>query len=156
LKARLQKDDIQNGFILDGYPRSFVQVESLYEICTKLNIKIDAVIYINLSFEEMAKRILGRQTCPKCNKIYNKFSEQLKPKVDNICDDCKVELESRNDDNEETLKKRYNTFLEQTLPIVEHYRKVLKVIDIESQNNPDDTFKIVEEKLGRLNDKYKK
>jgi adenylate kinase len=153
LKARLQKEDAKNGFILDGYPRSFEQVASLYEICTKLDLNIDAVVYINLPFEEMAKRILGRITCPNCNRIYSKFSEFLKPKVDNLCDDCNVELVGRNDDNEESLKTRYNLFLEQTLPVLDHYRRLGKVIDIESQENPDDTFKLVVSKLEeKLND----
>ena len=94
LKKRLEADDIQNGFILDGYPRTVNQAISLTDLAKELNIDLGIAIYLDMDKETAMHRALGRVTCPKCKRGYNKYEEILKPKVDMICDDCNVEVQN--------------------------------------------------------------
>ena len=122
LKKRLMKDDIKNGFILDGYPRSLEQARLLEGILNELNMKIDHVLYLDMDKELAMHRALGRLTCPECGKGYNKYEEVMKPKVDGKCDDCHVDLECRSDDNEETFKTRFETYVKNTEPLLDYYK----------------------------------
>lgn len=152
MKERLEKPDIKNGFILDGFPRKIEQVDLLNRTFEELDLFLDAAVYIRISYESALKRTLGRITCPKCKKIYNTYFEKMKPKAEGICDDCNVALESRNDDNEESLKKGFDTFNNETMPVIEHYRNLGKLIEFETlDSDPEINFKNLEEKLG-LND----
>ena len=94
--------------------------------------------------ETAMHRALGRVTCPKCKRGYNKYEEILKPKVDMICDDCNVELTSRSDDNEETFINRFDTYLENTKPLLNYYEElgILNVID--NGGTPNETFEKIE------------
>ncbi|MCQ2753481.1 MAG: adenylate kinase [bacterium] len=121
---KLAEDDCKNGYVLDGYPRSLEQAEKL-DIINK-NVDGDRevsfkAIYFDIDTESLIERIVNRQSCPKCGEIYNK---KFKPsKVENICDKCGVELKTRADDNEEIARERFNTYFEQTAPLVEFYEK---------------------------------
>ena len=145
LKNRLMKDDIKNGFILDGYPRSLEQARLLEGILDELNMKIDHVLYLDMDKELAMHRALGRLTCPKCGKGYNKYEEVMKPKVDGKCDDCHVDLESRSDDNEETFNTRFDTYINNTQPLLDYYkeRDLLTVID--NSGTPEETFNKIKE-----------
>ena len=145
LKNRLMKDDIKNGFILDGYPRSLEQARLLEGILNELNMKIDHVLYLDMDKELAMHRALGRLTCPNCGKGYNKYEEVMKPKVDGKCDDCHVDLESRSDDNEETFNTRFDTYINNTQPLLDYYkeRDLLTVID--NSGTPEDTFNKIKE-----------
>ncbi|MBR6073466.1 MAG: adenylate kinase [Bacilli bacterium] len=145
LKNRLMKDDIKNGFILDGYPRSLEQARLLEGILDELNMKIDHVLYLDMDKELAMHRALGRLTCPKCGKGYNKYEEVMKPKVDGKCDDCHVDLECRSDDNEETFNTRFDTYINNTQPLLDYYkeRELLTVID--NSGTPEETFNKIKE-----------
>lgn len=145
LKNRLMKDDIKNGFILDGYPRSLEQARLLEGILNELNMKIDHVLYLDMDKRLAMHRALGRLTCPNCGKGYNKYEEVMKPKVDGKCDDCHVDLESRSDDNEETFNTRFDTYINNTQPLLDYYkeRDLLTVID--NSGTPEDTFNKIKE-----------
>ena len=145
LKTRLLQDDIQKGFILDGYPRSLEQARLLEGILNELNMKIDHVLYLDMDKELAMHRALGRLTCPECGKGYNKYEEVMKPKVDGKCDDCHVDLESRSDDNEETFNTRFDTYINNTQPLLDYYkeRELLSVID--NSGTPEDTFNKIKE-----------
>lgn len=144
LKKRLEADDIQNGFILDGYPRTVNQAISLTDLAKELNIDLGIAVYLDMDKETAMHRALGRVTCPKCKRGYNKYEEILKPKVDMICDDCNVELTSRSDDNEETFINRFDTYLENTKPLLNYYEElgILNVID--NGGTPNETFEKIE------------
>ena len=144
LKKRLEADDIQNGFILDGYPRTVNQAISLTDLAKELNIDLGIAVYLDMDKETAMHRALGRVTCPKCKRGYNKYEEILKPKVDMICDDCNVELTSRSDDNEETFINRFDTYLENTKPLLNYYEElgILNVID--HGGTPNETFEKIE------------
>ncbi|MCQ2743593.1 MAG: nucleoside monophosphate kinase [bacterium] len=120
---RLAEQDCNNGYVLDGYPRSMEQALKLDEINDKIDKDIEAsliAVYFDIDTEILAERIIHRQSCPKCGEIYNK---KFKPsKIENICDKCNVELKTRTDDTEEIAKERFNTYFEQTAPLIEFYK----------------------------------
>ena len=144
LKNKLATIPEGTGFILDGYPRNIAQAEILNDLLTELNKSLDCVIYLEMSSDVAMKRALGRITCPKCGRGYNKYESVLKPKVEWLCDDCSVELTSRSDDTEETFKTRFNTYILNTNPLLNYYEKVgiLKVID--NSGTPEETFSKIE------------
>lgn len=147
LRQRLQRDDIKNGFILDGFPREMAQVELLEEIEKGLNIKIDYAVHLMIPFEVALKRTLGRQVCPKCKKSYNRFTE-FAPRVENMCDVCNIELENRNDDNEESLRQRFALFNEKTYPVIEYYKDKGMLVEVDSSKDANSVLQELEERLG--------
>lgn len=145
--SKLLEQELTNHkgpFILDGYPRNIAQAENLERILNKHNIDLGIAIYLDVKLEEAIKRAIGRLTCPKCNKIYNIYTNTMKPKVDNICDICLVDLTLRADDNEEAYKKRYEIFITETSPLLKYYdnKGLLNVIN--DPVYPKETFKKIE------------
>lgn len=141
IKTRLQQDDCANGFILDGFPRSTEQAELL----TKMLEEIDAdsevdfkVIYFDIDQALLLDRIITRRSCPKCGRIYNIVS--LKPAKEGICDDCDVELVQRKDDTEETAKARFDTYFEQTAPLIDFYQSKSALRKIDANGSVDEVW----------------
>ena len=132
IKDRLHECDCKNGFILDGYPRSLEQAETLDEILEDINNGQDVkllVIDIDVDEKVLLERIINRRSCPKCKKIYNlKF---VVPKVEGKCDVCGSELVQRSDDTEGVALKRLDTYNSQTAPLVNFYNKkgILRIVD---------------------------
>lgn len=118
LEERLNRGNCKKGFILDGYPRNLEQTKELDRITS-----IGKVIEISISDEEAVRRLSGRRSCKKCGKIYN-LETLPKPREDNLCDDCKVELFQREDDYPEAIKKRLEVYHQETEPILEKYDSV--------------------------------
>jgi len=116
LAKTLRKPDHETGFILDGFPRTIKQAEALDKIS-----KIDLVINLNVPDEIIIKRLSNRLTCRRCGTIYNKLT--LKPKRDNICDECGGQLYQREDDKPEVIQERLNVYRKKTEPLIEYYRK---------------------------------
>jgi adenylate kinase len=148
MKERLMKDDIKNGFILDGYPRRMAQVEAVNEMCEELNLHIDYAIVLNVSYDVALKRTIGREICPNCKKTYNKLTGVNAPKVDGMCDDCKVALTKRNDDNEETFKAGYATFNQNCPAVIEYYRNKGILIEVNAEGTPEETMEQIEKIIG--------
>lgn len=123
-------------FILDGFPRTLNQAKSLDNMLDKDY----EVIYLDLSEEKAIDRILGRLTC-SCGKSYNLNVDNLKPKVEGICDGCGKKLVKRNDDNVDSFKVRYKTFLDNTKPLMEYYEGKNKLHKINVNRNVEDIFK---------------
>lgn len=123
-------EKIKGPFILDGYPRNINQAHQLEVMLNKLNLNIGHVIYIDIKLNEAIKRVKGRLTCLQCNKVYNTHNNAMKPRHDNICDDCLIQLTVRPDDNEEAYKIRYDIFMKESKPLIDYYneKKLLKVI----------------------------
>lgn len=145
LKNRLSLLDNSTGYILDGYPRKYEQCKLLDDIMQELNMKVDAVLYLDMDEKTAMHRALGRITCPKCGRGYNKYESAMKPKKDMLCDDCNVELTSRSDDNEESFKLRFRQYIEEVEPILNYYKElgILKIID--NSGTPESTFNKIEE-----------
>jgi len=116
LAKRLRKPDCKKGCILDGFPRTIKQAEALEKIS-----KIDLVINLNVPDQIIIKRLSNRLTCKKCGTIYNKLT--LKPKKDNICDECGGELYQREDDKPGVIQERLNVYRKKTEPLIEYYKK---------------------------------
>jgi len=116
VKNRLKKDDCKNGFILDGFPRNIKQAEFLDTFTN-----IDLALEIWISDEEAIKRIGLRRTCPKCGAIYH--LTHIVPKKEGLCDKCGTSLIIREDDKEESIKKRLITYHNETEKLIEYYQK---------------------------------
>ncbi|MHA1975626.1 MAG: adenylate kinase [Candidatus Hodarchaeales archaeon] len=114
LKERLMKDDCSEGFILDGYPRNITQANELGKITD-----IDLVINISIDYGLLVTRITGRRTCRECGAIFH--IEFNPPTNEGNCNKCSGELFQRSDDTEETVRKRLNTYENQTKPLIEYY-----------------------------------
>jgi adenylate kinase len=119
VKDRIAKDDIKkNGFMLDGFPRTVEQAQALDKIA-----KMDAVVVIDIKKDDLRKRILGRRSCTKCGKIYNIYNEKLNPKKEGVCDLDGTKLLQRDDDNDVTFEKRWNTYIGQSDGVINYYSK---------------------------------
>ena len=123
LENRLNKEDTLNGYILDGFPRTLEQAYKYDEIIEKLNKDLGIVVVLNTEYETLRKRIVGRVLCKECGSIYNTLTGVNTPKIENICDKCGGSLYKRSDDNEESFKTRYETYLEKTKPLIEFYKE---------------------------------
>lgn len=134
-------------FILDGFPRNIDQVYYLEKLFKELNLNNYIVIYLDIDYDKAMARALGRLICPICNKNYNKYIETTKPKVENTCDICGSQLIIRNDDNEETFKIRYDTYVKETASILNYYKENNKLSNIIVNDNPQSMLKEIEKLL---------
>ena len=123
VENRLKDDDVKDGIILDGFPRTVVQAEALDKILKESGKKVDLVVNLTTPEEEIIERIVNRRVCSnsECKTIYN--LQLNPPKVEGICDKCGSSLVQRKDDNEETVKSRIDNYMKQTSPLVEYYNK---------------------------------
>ncbi len=121
VKDRLNEKDVENGVILDGFPRTLGQAEELEKILIKDNKKVDMVINLTTPEEEIIERVSNRRVCSNqdCKAVYNVVLNP--PKEEGICDKCGSHLVKREDDNPETTKKRIQTYLDLTDPLIEYY-----------------------------------
>ena len=119
---RLKDADVQNGLILDGFPRTIEQAEALDTMLSKINREITLAINLETPEEEIIDRIVNRRVCSNqdCKTVYN--TKLNPPKVDGICDKCGSQLIQRKDDNEETVKNRLVAYYKQSAPIVDFYK----------------------------------
>ncbi|MCP4762972.1 MAG: adenylate kinase [archaeon] len=126
VKDRLAQEDAKDNFMLDGFPRTVNQAKELEKIT-----ELDFVYVIEVPREVLLNRILGRLSCSKCSKIYNKFNPELTPKKEGVCDDCGSELSHRSDDNEETLNSRIDTYENQSVPCIKLFNEkgIVKKVD---------------------------
>ena len=120
IRERLQRDDVQRGFILDGFPRNLAQAEALEQVLGKVGRPLDAAVLIDVDMDILMKRLTGRRTCSINGKLLNiYFSPQAE--ID-ACLEAGGELLQRADDNEETIGKRLEVYRSQTAPVISYYR----------------------------------
>ena len=136
LKDRIAEDDAQNGFILDGFPRTVPQAEAL----DAMGVTIDKVVEINVPDETIKQRLSGRRVCLDCGATYH---VDFKPsKVEGICDVCGKELVIRKDDQPETVISRLKTYHEQTAPLKDYYSAQGKLVTVEGHESVEETSKL--------------
>ena len=121
VKNRLAEPDCENGFILDGFPRTIPQADRLAAVLAELGKEIDYAIYLKVEDEELLQRLTARLNCRGCDAIYNKLF--MPPKTEGICDKCGSELFQRADDSLETAKSRLAVFHQQTQPLIDYYEQ---------------------------------
>jgi len=128
-EKRLKQPDARNGAIFDGFPRTTAQAKALDTLLELMGRRIDSVVSMEVSLEEMIERIVLRRTCEGCGQIYH-LSYNPPPSQD-TCGKCGGKLVQRADDTEEVVRKRYQEYLEKTAPILDHYKKkgVVKTVD---------------------------
>lgn len=137
IKDRLKEKDCENGFILDGFPRTIPQAQALED----MGIEIDKVLDIEVSDEAITKRMGGRRVCSKCANSYH--LEYKKPKVDGVCDACGGELVQRKDDAPETVQARLAEYHEMTEPLKDFYKNLNKLVIVEGQEEVEETTALV-------------
>jgi adenylate kinase len=120
VRERLQQDDCRGGFILDGFPRTVPQANALCEALEVLGRELDAAVSLEVNVDALVERLTGRRTCRNCGRGFHvKFDP---PKAVGQCDACGGELLQRDDDREETIRRRLEVYAEQTSPLVDYYR----------------------------------
>lgn len=140
LKERLEQSDCRNGYILDGFPRNIKQAKEYEKILSDINMELGYVILIDLAREIAEKRISGRLSCPKCGSVYNSLIECSKPKVENTCNNCKSQLIHRNDDDSTTYGVRYQTYLNDTAPLIDYYRDKNVLYHVNGNTSKEEIF----------------
>lgn len=143
IKERLLKKDCENGYILDGFPRTIPQADAL----DRMGVKIDKVLDIEVLDENILQRLSGRRVCEKCGASYHLQSK--KPKKDGICDKCSGTLVQRADDQIETVKSRLKVYHDQTEPLKDYYSKQGKLVIVDGndktvEETKEATFKALE------------
>jgi len=137
IKERLAEDDCQNGFILDGFPRTIPQAEAL----DRMGIVIDRVVDIEVADDVIARRVSGRRVCLACGATYH--IDYKKPAVEGVCNKCGDTLVQRKDDHPDTVKQRLSVYHEQTEPLKSYYEKAGKLKIVYGQEEVSDTSALV-------------
>ena len=137
IKERLAKDDCNNGFILDGFPRTIPQAEAL----DTMGIEINKVIDIEVTDEAIVKRMSGRRVCEKCGASYH--LEYKLPSKEGVCDRCAGALVQRKDDHPDTVKARLEIYHKETEPLKDYYEKQGKLSIVEGQDTVEQTTALI-------------
>jgi adenylate kinase len=136
VRERLSRPDTEKGFILDGFPRTVGQAEALTEIITEMQRRIDTVLHIKVSDEEIVNRLSGRLICRNCQTPFHKMFKP--PKEEGVCDVCGGELYQRDDDNPATIRARLKTYHGQTSPLIDYYSHAGLLTEIEGEGDVSD------------------
>ncbi len=139
VKERLEKEDCQNGYLLDGFPRTVFQAEALDTFS-----KVEAVVNVDVPLGKLLKRITGRRVCAKCGESYH--VDYLNGKTD--CAKCGAELIQRADDNEVTVASRLEVYEKQTAPLIEYYAQKGVLLTVDGDGDIEKVFNSICEKLG--------
>ena len=148
VEKRLQEDDCQKGYLLDGFPRTLVQAEAFEKIENKIGKPVECVIALEVGFDTLVERITGRRICPKCGAIYHIHNKPSK--VEGICDVCGSELTQRKDDTVEQLTVRMDGYEKSTKPVIDFYDKRGIVSYIDASQETAAVFEKVKEALSKL------
>lgn len=148
VKERLSVSDCQEGFILDGFPRTVAQADALDETLTQMGKQLNAVVCIDVPQKALIERLTGRRVCRECGGGYHVMYKQ--PQKEGICDACGGELYQRADDQEATVKNRLDVYLAQTKPLIDYYKEKGKLLMVDGQQDIDEVFQNITAKLRSL------
>jgi len=146
IRDRLQRPDVDSGFILDGFPRNLAQAESLEDMLAELGKSLDAAVLLDVDLDILMKRLTGRRTCSKTGKLLNiYFSPQ--DEID-ACTEAGGELIQRADDNEETIGNRLDVYRQQTEPLIEYYERAGLMRKVEGEGDMEVVYGRLKVALG--------
>lgn len=145
VREHFKENTYENGFILDGFPRTIIQARELESIAKEFNFQIDAIINLAIPEEVLVKRLSGRRTCANCGATFH--LEFKPPHVDGICDKCGGELYQREDESEAAVKVRLETYNRQTKPLIDYYTMKGTIINVNGDQPMEDVFKDIEKSL---------
>ena len=143
---RVKQDDCEKGYVLDGFPRTIPQAESLDEVLASMGQRIDFAIDVEVPDEHIVRRMSGRRACVGCGATYH--VEYNPPKVQDVCDACGKELVLRDDDKPETVKKRLDVYHAQTQPLIDYYQKAGVMKEVDGTQDIDVVFQDIVRILG--------
>jgi adenylate kinase len=135
VEDRISKPDCRNGAILDGFPRTLGQARFLDDFLQKKGSDRPLVLNLRLETQQVIKRLTGRRVCPKCGEIYNLYLNP--PAQDGICGKDGTQLTQRPDDNEETIRQRLVAYEQETVPLIDYYRRQNVLHDIDGSGDPE-------------------
>ena len=145
VEDRLKDQDCKAGFLLDGFPRTVTQAKALDVALINMNTGLDKVINIEVDKEILVQRAVGRRICKSCGATYHvEFNPPAKP---GICDKCSGELYQRDDDNEKTVGKRIEVYVDETQPLIDFYQEKNKLVTIDGKNDINTVFDEIIEAL---------
>lgn len=151
IRERITRPDADNGFILDGFPRTMIQADAIDDLLFELGRPIDAVLQFKVDFDLLMQRMVGRMTCVSCGALYNIYTNP--PTMDGECDECGSRLHHRADDNEETIDRRLRIYEMQTQPIADKYQQQSKLHVIAAGGNIEEVTKGIKSALRGLRPK---
>ncbi|WP_349668224.1 adenylate kinase [Lacrimispora sp.] len=146
LMDRIQQEDCSNGYVLDGFPRTIPQAESLQKAITEMGQKIDFAINVDVPDENIINRMSGRRACISCGATYHIVYNPSK--VEGICDVCGSELVLRDDDKPETVKKRLAVYHDQTRPLIDYYKEAGVLVNVDGTQELNKVFSDITDILG--------
>jgi len=145
IEIRLAQPDAKAGYILDGFPRTVPQAQALDDLITRMDMAPDAVVNINASVDMVVRRLTGRRTCRDCQTVYHVVN--IPPKKAGVCDRCGGELYQRDDDTEETIRKRIQVYMEQTAPLLDYYQESGRLTDVSGDSGLEEVHASIRDSL---------
>jgi len=139
VRERLSRPDTANGAIFDGFPRTIAQAEALEELLAESGDRVNVVPYIHVDRDLLLKRLSGRWTCPICGRVYHVLFNP--PERPGVCDVDGGELYQRDDDTEETQRRRIEVYFEQTAPLLDYYRDKGLLVEIDGEQSIEEVYR---------------
>ncbi len=146
IKDRLEEPDCENGYLLDGYPRTIPQADALEDILGEISKPLEVVINIDVSDEEVVKRISGRRTC-SCGESYHVMFNP--PEKEGVCNACGAQLYQRDDDSEDVVRQRLAVYNEKTKPLINYYEEKGLLVNVDGNGSVDEVFETISEIMDR-------
>ncbi|OFZ22259.1 MAG: adenylate kinase [Bdellovibrionales bacterium GWB1_55_8] len=145
IRERTQESDCQQGFILDGFPRTVPQAQALDKMLSERGKQVDRTVLFEIDDSELVSRLSGRRTCGNCGAMFH--VETARPKTEGKCDQCGHPLTHRDDDRPEVIQKRLSVYHQQTAPVAEYYRSTGKLRSIDASTSPTEVAHALQDAL---------